>query len=422
MNILEENMYCRKCGRKLNDDDNFCPNCGIAVDRVESTAEEVIDNGVVNFDPDNAPSEKESLNLKWDVDDFKREPKREDIKIDWDDLIADEEKSSDKISDIIDEAASPVVAGACPVEETVFEAVKEKSNDKFDTFTAKNKEFQELLEKEQNRVKAAREQRGKRLEDLGLSNLNKPIEIEDEDENKPSAAERIKKRREERAKKEATVMMDPVLPLKMDDDDVSGSWPPEINEVEEDKETIEEMVEKDSEKTSEKTMKAQTQQISREEFAEFLKKAEEEFGFDDIDESIVEEEKEIPNEEPEPIEEIQEEIPEVIEEVPEEEKIEEEAPLSRREEKRRKKEEKKRMKEKDLEFGGFDDDSFWNDDDEYVEKKGGALTAVIVILAIILVIQIAVLVIRFQFPDSQAAQFIEPFMTRIENWIRGIFG
>ena len=61
-------------------------------------------------------------------------------------------------------------------------------------------------------------------------------------------------------------------------------------------------------------------------------------------------------------------------------------------------------------------------EDVYKRQAGGrAATVVIVILAVILAFMIAMMIIRFQFPESAAAQFIEPKLTVIENWIRGIF-
>ena len=92
----------------------------------------------------------------------------------------------------------------------------------------------------------------------------------------------------------------------------------------------------------------------------------------------------------------------------------------------------RRVKEQTGEFhlGDFKDDNFWSsepeetdeyEEDEPVSAGGRAATVVIVILAVILAFMIAMMIIRFQFPESAAAQFIEPKLTVIENWIRGIF-
>lgn len=465
-------MFCRKCGKQLRDDDNFCPKCGTPVERDE---EDVVDNGVVEFDPEKAPEETESLDLKWDVEDFHREEKTEDVEIEWGDLLGTkkaEEDAKKALMDMVDEAAKPVETGDAPIGTSVFETPeaaeiekkvaedKKPEEDQFDTFNAKNKEFQELLEKEKARVQVAKEERAKRLEELGLAEENKEIELADEEEGKLTVAERIKKRREERAKRDATQIIEPVLPLKLDQDEISGSWPlapektaePEVKKEEvpvpEVKEEEVPVPEVKDDPAVEAMKKGQTQQISREDFAAFLKQAEEQFGFEDIDEDIeeeppvVEEPAEVPEEpveeppvveEPaEPVTDVAEledipaaeepeteceevtveEVPAAVTEepaevlaVPVEEPKAEEAPVPAAEEK-------------------TETDSFWSDEDEeeYEEKKGGKfLTFLIVLLAIILALQIAVLVIRFQFPDSQIAGIIEPVMTKIEDWIRGLF-
>lgn len=443
-------MYCRKCGKQLLDDDNFCPKCGTPVAREAEGSEIIRDNGVVDFDPDSVPSESDSLAFNWNVEDFHRESKTEDIEIEWGDLLDDSEKERRReILDRVDEAAAPVTDDSSPITESIFGNSSAEENfgsktDKFDTFAAKNQEFQELLNREKERLMAARKLSDRAFEEIGIETKNTAIEIEeDDDENKPSAAERVRIRREERAKRDETQIMEPVLPLKLDEDEIGGSWPPkteeeleaeifdapvteeEIPAEESEPETIEEMVIADSAAPSDSAKRAQTQQISREEFAEFLKKAEEEFGFGDIDEEVEKESETVSDFDAlESIPEADSEnvtLPEARETAAEDE--EPEPVISKKEAKKRAKAEKKAQTESDLEFGNFEDESFWDDDYSYEEKKGGrGLTAAIVILAVILVIQIAVLIIRFQFPDSQLAGMIEPVMSRIEDWIRGLFG
>lgn len=438
-------MYCRKCGKQLLDDDNFCPKCGTPVAREAEETEAVRDNGVVDFDPDSVPSETDSLAFNWNVEDFHRESKTEDIEIEWGDLLDEgEHERRREILDRVDEAAAPVSEEKSPITESIFAEDNGSRPDKFDTFAAKNQEFQELLNREKERLMAARKLSDRAFEELGIETQNTAIELEeDDDENKPSAAERVRMRREERAKRDETQIMEPVLPLKLDEDEIGGSWPPKTEEEleaeifdapvteeempaeEPEPETIEEMVIADSATLSDSAKRAQTQQISREEFAEFLKKAEEEFGFGDIDEEVEKESEAVSDFD------ALDSIPEAASEdavLPEasntvEENEEPEPVISRKEAKKKAKAEKKAKNEEDLEFGNFEDESFWDDDYSYEEKKSGrGLTVAIVVLAAVLVIQIAVLIIRFQFPDSQIAGIIEPVMSRIEDWIRGLFG
>ncbi len=97
-----------------------------------------------------------------------------------------------------------------------------------------------------------------------------------------------------------------------------------------------------------------------------------------------------------------------------------------------KKKRNRKVREETGEFhlGDFKDDNFWSnmpetseeeEAEEPVSKGSRAATVVIIILAVILAFQIALMIIRFQFPESAMAQVIEPKLTVIENWIRGIF-
>ncbi len=227
---------------------------------------------------------------------------------------------------------------------------------------------------------------------------------------------------------------------------------------------LEQQLEEDAEQTrAPEKVRVATQQISRDQFAEFLKKAEEQFGVDALDKKIEEDCKkaediteELPDAEEtaagpaveqaaerEPAEAAEPEQPEKQEvfeaetepqteqpaEEPEAEPLQDAAAA---EEEAPKKKRGRRVREQTGEFhlGDFKDDNFWSsepdftdeyDDDEPVSKGGRAATAVIVILAVILAFMIALMIIRFQFPESAAAQFIEPKITIVENRIRGIF-
>ena len=225
---------------------------------------------------------------------------------------------------------------------------------------------------------------------------------------------------------------------------------------------LEQQLEEDAvQSQSPEKVRVATQQISRDQFAEFLKKAEEQFGIDALDKKIEEDYKnveeimeELPDaeevseepaevqtaeiNEPEPAAEEVKETAEAeqpkVQEISEEEQTEE--PQEQQEAAAAcdapKKKRGRRVKEKTGEFhlGDFKDDNFWSsepevtdeyEEDEPVSAGGRAATVVIVILAVILAFMIAMMIIRFQFPESAAAQFIEPKLTVIENWIRGIF-
>ena len=502
-------MYCRNCGRELLENDNFCPVCGT---KVEKKTQEPESREIV-FDPNTVPETKENFDFKWDLEDFNRQQRKTEdaASFDWGDLLG--VKKERTVNDRISEASRLPGRSYEPISDFVFDPsgaaqpAERRTSDKFGsreddfyTFSKKNAEFQELLNKEHERVRKAKEERELRLEELNLDNINKEIVLDEpaEEQEQPQSEEtglarRRRKRREAEQTEYIPVAPKTEIPLKVDEDDISGQWPPEpaaaeadkqpeaqepsepeqpagtdseteqpVNQIEEmararellfNSDNLEQQLQEDAAKSQapEKTRVA-TQQISRDQFAEFLKKAEEQFGIDALDKKIEEEDyknveeimEELPDAEetvPESLEQVQtaEEAPETeepeVQELPEEAQTEEtaaEQPEPAAAEDTPKKKRGRKVKEQTGEFhlGDFKDDNFWSsepeqtdeEDEEEQESSGGrAATAVIIILAVILAFQIALMIIRFQFPESAAAEFIEPKLTVIENWIRGIF-
>lgn len=493
-------MYCRNCGKELFESDNFCPECG---KKVEKNTKEPEQKEIV-FDPNTIPGTEERFDFNWDLEDFNRQRRKaEDTsEFDWGDLLGVKKEKS--IDDKISEASHLPSHNYEPISDFVFNPSGDSGRqqtqpahkfgsreDDFYTFSKKNAEFQELLNKEHERVRKAKEDRAIRLEELDLEGINKEIAIEPVD-NEPAEEEltflqKRRKRRESEKTEYVPAIHEMTVPLKADEDDIAGGWPEEpapenkdeeqeisvkdkqspVNQIEEmararellfsSTNTVEEQIEADAaEPATPEKSKIATQQISRDQFAEFLKKAEEQFGIDQSDkaseeykdiEEIVQElpdadevsEQEISD--CEPAEEIQSceqdtsdvestetgepEISETDGEQPEKqdgtEEVNNEEPKKKR---------GRRVREQTGEFhlGDFKDDNFWSnevqdaDDEEDTASGGGrAGTIVIIILAVILAFQIALMIIRFQFPESAAAEFIEPKITVIENWIRGIF-
>lgn len=497
-------MYCRNCGKELLENDNFCPVCGT---KVEKKTQEPESKEIV-FDPNTVPETKENFDFKWNLEDFNRQQRRTEdaASFDWGDLLG--VKKERTVNDRISEASRLPGRNYEPISDFVFDPsgaaqpAERKAADKFGsreddfyTFSKKNAEFQELLNKEHERVKKAKEERALRLEELNLDDINKEIVLDEEPEEQPQTEETgLARRRRKRKEAEKTEYI-PVapkteIPLKVDEDDISGQWPPApapeaeaekqpedqavfepeqtvetapeteqpVNQIEEmarareilfNSDNLEQQLEEDAAQSqAPEKARVATQQISRDQFAEFLKKAEEQFGIDALDKKIEEDYKnveeiveELPDaedvsEEPaagEVKETAEQELPKV-QEIPEEEQSEE--PQEQKEtaaaEDAPKKKRGHRVKEQTGEFhlGDFKDDNFWSsepeetdeyEEDEPVSAGGRAATVIIVILAVILAFMIAMMIIRFQFPESAAAQFIEPKLTVIENWIRGIF-
>lgn len=513
-------MYCRNCGKELLDNDNFCPVCGTKVEKKTQEPE----NREIVFDPNTVPETKENFDFKWDLDDFNRQQRKTEdaASFDWGDLLG--VKKERTVNDRISEASRLPGRNYEPVSDFVFDPsgavqpAERKSADKFGsreddfyTFSKKNAEFKELLNKEHERVRKAKEERELRLEAYNLDNVNKEIVLDEdpEEQEQPQAEETgLARRRRKRKEAEKTEYI-PVapkteIPLKVDEDDISGQWPPEpaqeaeaekqpeeqapenkqeqtvesapeteqpVNQIEEmararellfNSDNLEQQLEEDAAQSqSPEKVRVATQQISRDQFAEFLKKAEEQFGIDALDKKIEEDYKNVeeiveelpdaedvseesaevqaaktnePESAPEEVKETAEQELPKVQDISEEEQPEEtqEQQETAAAEDAPKKKRGRRVKDQTGEFhlGDFKDDNFWSsepeetdeyEEDEPVSAGGRAATVVIVILAVILAFMIAMMIIRFQFPESAAAQFIEPKLTVIENWIRGIF-
>lgn len=513
-------MYCRNCGKELLENDNFCPVCGTKVEKKAQESE----NREIVFDPNTVPETKENFDFKWDLGDFNRQQRKTEdaANFDWGDLLG--VKKERTVNDRISEASRLPGKNYEPISDFVFDPsgvaqpAERKAADKFGsreddfyTFSKKNEEFQELLNKEHERVKKAKEERELRLEELNLDDINKEIVLDEdpEEQEQPQAEEtglarRRRKRREAGQTEYIPVAPKTEIPLKVDEDDISGQWPPEpaqeaeaekqpeeqapenkqeqtvesapeteqpVNQIEEmararellfNSDNLEQQLEEDAAQSqSPEKVRVATQQISRDQFAEFLKKAEEQFGIDALDKKIEEDYKNVeeiveelpdaedvseesaevqaaktnePESAPEEVKETAEQELPKVQDISEEEQPEE--PQEQQEtaaaEDAPKKKRSRRVKEQTGEFhlGDFKDDNFWSsepeetdeyEEDEPVSAGGRAATVVIVILAVILAFMIAMMIIRFQFPESAAAQFIEPKLTVIENWIRGIF-
>ena len=164
-------MYCRKCGRMIADDAAFCSYCGTptAVEPVEPEfpSEPVEEVAPAPEVPVAEPAPEEIVSRKpifdefqWNVNDYPDNTsyvKTEDVNFDWN---ADPNEIRDRYSEQPEDKGfnvEDIVPGGAPqpVEEPDFENMSAADRiDKFYTFNRKNEEFQELLNKEYQKVKA----------------------------------------------------------------------------------------------------------------------------------------------------------------------------------------------------------------------------------------------------------------------------
>lgn len=177
----EHSMYCRSCGNKLGDMDHYCQVCGTPTGYREPPAapaetteieEEIVFNPPYenkshfaeeepSFETEETPAADEeedadstepqkNAEFSWNVHEFPGTKKTEEIVFNWnmEDFNQPEQKGPE----------------ATAFEEELFQEIRDESNrikeqniDRFFTFSKKNEEFQELLDKEYEKFKMSSE-------------------------------------------------------------------------------------------------------------------------------------------------------------------------------------------------------------------------------------------------------------------------
>lgn len=232
-------MFCRKCGETLLDDDRFCPYCGAQVIERKKEGEPKSGEEVVyNANHDERHFFSERLKPDWNLDyfpDAEAKPKKtDDILVDWQQNILIEptfkpekdmsfseqlqafESSFDLTKKKIEKEEKEENEGNIAKSTLIFERpqfespaqadeklgtiqedkkeakaeelplistdTEEQQKDKFYTFSQKNAEFQKLLDKEYEKIKAGREETFKEIQELNAASEAD----EEEPENIPS--------------------------------------------------------------------------------------------------------------------------------------------------------------------------------------------------------------------------------------------
>ena len=143
-------MYCKECGSPLKEGDRVCKICGTPID--------IVDENVDNKSTDDSASKKDEFSeFQWNVYDFPKPKKTEDIDFDWgfsDNRMYNPSFEKDDINSDYSSA------------------------EKFFTFQKKNEEFQKLLDREYERINRIE---GRQEEVLQRPNIKiEDIDIEDE--------------------------------------------------------------------------------------------------------------------------------------------------------------------------------------------------------------------------------------------------
>lgn len=220
-------MFCTKCGKELYEGDKFCAFCGAEVrNHTASRNDEVVFNPPFKIEAQRKTEEilkateerkqeekakRETVAFDWNLDGFpsERPKKTEDIDFNWDSVLEKRNRYTPEPTQPAEpmwlkreehvkpaESAEPVTPVAPTVEkitlydpEPVVELPREekieedvmsveelekelfggleyKPDDRFQTFNQKNSEFQQLLDKEKERVQSLEEEYNKQLAEM----------------------------------------------------------------------------------------------------------------------------------------------------------------------------------------------------------------------------------------------------------------
>lgn len=208
-------MFCRKCGKSLIDGDRFCPYCGAQViERKQAKEQDKKEEEIVyNVDNNERHFFSETLKPKWNLDAFpntEEEPKKtEDILVDWQKNMLikptfnpdkdmsfsqqlqafdssfdvskkeieerEEKRGAEPVkSTLIFERVKPIEPIIAPVGSEPILNVEAEEKEKFFTFSQKNAEFQRLLDKEYEKIKAIKEETVKEIQNADAKTETEP--------------------------------------------------------------------------------------------------------------------------------------------------------------------------------------------------------------------------------------------------------
>lgn len=194
-------MFCTKCGKELYEGDRFCAFCGAEVrSRSASKNDDIVFNPPFKLEAQKKTEEilkaaeerreeekkakRETVAFDWNLEGFPttRPQKTEDVDFNWDSVL---EKRSRIGSDAVyPEKKEPVelqeptvekielpetrdeAMSVEELEKELFGSLEKEPDDRFYTFNQKNNAFQELLDKEKERVRSLEDEYNKQLAEM----------------------------------------------------------------------------------------------------------------------------------------------------------------------------------------------------------------------------------------------------------------
>ncbi len=169
-------MYCKNCGKPLEEGDRFCSGCGTKVEETVFAGSKPVSEGSKEAAEEKPKKKFHIEEFNWDLDGYptSQKKKTEDIDFDWASVLEEKQRRAygQAISNKPAEtnASSEAEREAKSLEEEIFGNLDhqaagdqakvlgdtEKSGriDKFYTFNEKNEAFQALLDEEYERIKS----------------------------------------------------------------------------------------------------------------------------------------------------------------------------------------------------------------------------------------------------------------------------
>lgn len=172
-------MYCKNCGKPLEEGDKFCSGCGTKVEETASDQSKPVSEDLKEAANEKPKKKFHIEEFNWDLDGYptNQKKKTEDIDFDWASVLEEKQRRAYGQA-LSSQAENPIAADEAEtkeksLEEEIFGDLEKRASDnqskvfgnteksgridKFYTFNKKNEAFQALLDEEYERIKSGEE-------------------------------------------------------------------------------------------------------------------------------------------------------------------------------------------------------------------------------------------------------------------------